>query len=123
MQIKTSQNLMSIWIRINRYLACVCAQSCPALCYPMDCSSTGFSVHGSFQAAYWSGLPCAPPGDLPDSGTEHTSSVSPALQIDSLLLEPTDALRQYNVVSRMKQITSPGWMHETSSQTWCTGKT
>ena len=97
MQIKTSQNLMSIWIRINRYLACVCAQSCPALCYPMDCSSTGFSVHGSFQAAYWSGLPCAPPGDLPDSGTEHTSSVSPALQTDSLLLEPTDALRQYNV--------------------------
>ena len=123
MQIKTSQNLMSIWIRINRYLACVCAQSCPALCYPMDCSSTGFSVHGSFQAAYWSGLPFAPPGDLPDSGTEHTSSVSPALQTDSLLLEPTDALRQYNVVSRMKQITSPGWMHETSSQTWCTGKT
>ena len=26
-------------------------------------------------------------------------------------------------VSRMKHITSPGWMHETSSRTWCTGKT
>ena len=26
-------------------------------------------------------------------------------------------------VSRMKQITSPGWMHETSARTWCTGKT
>ena len=26
-------------------------------------------------------------------------------------------------VSRMKQITSPGWMHETSTRTWCTGKT
>ena len=26
-------------------------------------------------------------------------------------------------VSRMKQITSPGWMHETSCRTWCTGKT
>ena len=23
----------------------------------------------------------------------------------------------------MKQITSPGWMHETSAQAWCTGKT
>ena len=23
----------------------------------------------------------------------------------------------------MKQITSPGWMHETSAQGWCTGKT
>ena len=22
-----------------------------------------------------------------------------------------------------KQITSPGWMHETSAQGWCTGKT
>ena len=23
----------------------------------------------------------------------------------------------------MKQITSPGWMHEISAQSWCTGKT
>ena len=27
------------------------------------------------------------------------------------------------VFSRMKQITSSGWMHETSAQAWCTGKT
>ena len=27
------------------------------------------------------------------------------------------------VLSRVKQITSPGWMHETSAQAWCTGKT
>ena len=27
------------------------------------------------------------------------------------------------IVSRAKQITSPGWMHETSARTWCTGKT
>ena len=26
-------------------------------------------------------------------------------------------------LSRVKQITSPGWMHETSAWTWCTGKT
>ena len=25
-------------------------------------------------------------------------------------------------LSRVKQITSPGWMHETSARTWCTGK-
>ena len=24
---------------------------------------------------------------------------------------------------RVKQITAPGWMHETSAQAWCTGKT
>ena len=27
------------------------------------------------------------------------------------------------ILSRMKQITSPGWMRETSAQAWCTGKT
>ena len=25
------------------------------------------------------------------------------------------------ILSTVKQITSPGWMHETSAQTWCTG--
>ena len=27
------------------------------------------------------------------------------------------------ILSSMKQIASPGWMHETSARTWCTGKT
>ena len=27
------------------------------------------------------------------------------------------------ILSRVKQITSPGWMHETSAWGWCTGKT
>ena len=27
------------------------------------------------------------------------------------------------VLSRVKQITSPGWMHETSARAWCTEKT
>ena len=27
------------------------------------------------------------------------------------------------ILSIVKQITSPGWMHETSARTWCTGKT
>ena len=27
------------------------------------------------------------------------------------------------ILSKVKQITSPGWMHETSAQAWCTGKT
>ena len=27
------------------------------------------------------------------------------------------------ILSRLKQITSPGWMHETSVWAWCTGKT
>ena len=28
-----------------------------------------------------------------------------------------------SILSRVKQNTSPGWMHETSARAWCTGKT
>ena len=28
-----------------------------------------------------------------------------------------------SILSRVKQITSPGWMHETNAQGWYTGKT
>ena len=27
------------------------------------------------------------------------------------------------ILSRVKQISSPGWMHEISARAWCTGKT
>jgi len=36
--------------------------------------SMGFSMQ-----EYWSGLPCPPPGDLPDPGIEPVSLMSPAL--------------------------------------------
>ena len=34
---------------------------------------------GVSRQEYWSGLPCPPPGDLPDTGTEPVSLASPAL--------------------------------------------
>ena len=34
---------------------------------------------GFFRQKYWSGLPCPPPGDLPDPGMETVSLLSPAL--------------------------------------------
>ena len=37
-----------------------------------------------FQQEYWSGLPCPPPGDLPNSQKESAYPVSPALQADCL---------------------------------------
>ena len=40
---------------------------------------------GFSRQAYWSGLPCPPPGDLPNPGTEPRS---PQLQVDSLPSEP-----------------------------------
>ena len=30
---------------------------------------------------------------------------------------------EIRILSRVKQITRPGWMHETDAQAWCTGKT
>ena len=54
-------------------------QLCPTLCNPMDCSLPGSSFHGILQQECWSGLPCPPPGDLPDPGIEPTTLLSPAL--------------------------------------------
>ena len=34
---------------------------------------------GFSRQEYWSGLPCPPPGDLPDARLEHMSLMSPAL--------------------------------------------
>ena len=54
---------------------CVCAkllQLCPTLCVPG--SSVGLS-----KQEYLSGLPCPPPGDLPEPDTETLSLTSPAL--------------------------------------------
>ena len=42
--------------------ACSVAQLCLTLCYPMDYSPSGSSVHGISQAEYWSGLPFPTPG-------------------------------------------------------------
>ena len=44
---------------------------------------------GFFRQDYWSGLPFPPLGDLPDSGMEPESPVSPALQVDYLPTEPS----------------------------------
>ena len=45
--------------------------------------SRGFS-----RQEYWSGLPCSPPGDLPNPGVEPPSLQSPALAGGFLTTEP-----------------------------------
>ena len=54
----------------------------------MDFSPADSSVHVISKQEYWSELPFPPPRDLPDSGIEPTSPVSPTLQVDSLPAEP-----------------------------------
>ena len=46
--------------------------------------STGFS-----RQEYWSGLPCPPPGDLPNPGIKSESLTSPALGGGFLTTSPT----------------------------------
>ena len=59
-------------------------QSCPTLCDHMsDSAPLSF---GLSKLEYWSGLPCPPPGDLGDSGTEPVSPVSYASLTGSLPL-------------------------------------
>ena len=61
------------------------AQSCPALCDPMDCSLQAPPSMGFSRQEYRSGVPFPSPGDLHDPGIKPRS---PALQADSLRSEP-----------------------------------
>ena len=92
---------------------CLVTQLCQTLCDPIDCSPPGsswnsppweFSSMGILQARilewvavpfsrqeYWSGLPCPPPGDLPNPGIKPRF---PALQADSLPSEPPGKPRE-----------------------------
>ena len=61
---------------------CMCAtslQSCPTLCDPVDCSPLVPLSMGFSKQEYWNGLPCPPPGDLPNPGIEPAFLMSPAL--------------------------------------------
>ena len=48
-------------------------KSCPILAIPRAVARHGILSMGFSRQEYWSGLPYALPGDLPDPGTEPTS--------------------------------------------------
>ena len=83
-------NLVLFWWLENVHLVPDYAQSlqsCPTLCETMYCVAHQTPLSMGFpRQEYWSGLPYPPPGDLPNTGMEPKSSVSPALQADSLWL-------------------------------------
>ena len=54
-------------------------QSCLTLFDPKEYSLPASSVHRFSRQEYWSGLPCPPPGDLPNLGIEPMPLMSPAL--------------------------------------------
>ena len=57
---------------------------------------------GVSRQEYCSGLPCLPPGNLPDPGIKPGS---PALDADSLLSEPPGKPRKLHVIAGMFKIT------------------
>ena len=65
---------------------CLVTQSCPTL-WPHGLQPARLLCPRGFsRQEYWSGLPCPPPGDLPNPGIEPKF---PALQADSLPSEPS----------------------------------
>ena len=48
-------------------------QSCLTLCNPMTVAHQAPLSMGFSRQEHWTGLPCAPPGDLPNPGTEPSS--------------------------------------------------
>ena len=60
-------------------------QSCLTLATLWTVACQALLSMGFPRQEYWSGLPCPPPGDLPNPGIKPRS---PALQADSLPSEP-----------------------------------
>ena len=92
----------SVWMRCG-YVLCLVAQSCPTVCDPTDCS---LPVHGGLHVVlcpcgfsrqeHWSGLPCPPPGDLPNLGFKPRF---PTLQAESFTDWATREAEEYWSVS------------------------
>ena len=69
--------------------------SCVQLCVTPWTVVRQAPIHGD-SPEYWSGLPCRPPGDLPNPGIKPRSH---ALQVDSLPAEPSEKLKNTGVDS------------------------
>ena len=70
-------------------------QPCSTLCDPTDPQTVACQVPlsmGFSRQEYWNGLPCPPPGDLPDPGIQPTSSAATALAGTSFITEPPGLL-------------------------------
>ena len=84
---------------MHAVVLCLVTQLCPTLCDLMGYSPPGSSVHGDSpgKKEYWSGLPCPPPGDLPNPGIEPRV---PTLQVDSLSSEPPGKLNTLAILHK-----------------------
>ena len=110
----------------GRWCARVLAtQACLTLCSPWTASLQAPLSMGFSGQEHWSGLPCPPPGDLPNPGVKPQSL---ALQTDSLLSESAGRWRDPNLTlgdggscgfpsrSQLIRLHSLCWCHFTTGE-------
>ena len=72
-----------IWLRMDNPVVCVCVLSCLSRILLFvtlwTIAHQAFLSMGSSRQEYWNELPCPPPGDIPNTGIEPMSLLSPAL--------------------------------------------
>ena len=102
--------------KIHTYThTCVCVLSCfscvQLFVTPWTVAHQAPLSLGFSRQEHWSGLPCPPPGDLPDPGTEPASLMSPALQVRSSPLVPPG--KPYTHIPKCKHVyTEMEWAQE-----------
>ena len=104
---------------INTCASMLSLQLCPTLCDPMDCSLPAPLSMGFSRQEYWSGLPCPPPGDLPNQGlTSHLFCLL-HWQTSSLPLAPPGKTYKYTDFRKSKCLLSLA--RHTGTSLWWSG--
>jgi len=104
-------------IHTNKNNACVYALSCVQLFGALWTAAYQASLSVEFsRQKYWSGLPCPPPGDLPDPGIKPESLASPALAGTFFTTSTTwEALPKHTVSVPLAVSSSPASAHHIST--------
>ena len=81
-------------------------QLCPTLCDPKDYTHQGPLSRRFSRQEYWRGLPCPPPGDLPDPRIRPMCLTSPTLTGRFFPAEPPGRPAGSNAGSNFRQVKS-----------------
>ena len=76
----------------SEHYTCMHAKLLQLCLTPWTVAHQAFLSMGFFRQEYWSGLPCPPPGDLPNPGVKCTSLTAPALAGGFFTTSTTDPM-------------------------------
>ena len=98
-------NSYSVWIKHLYGCACVLSRfsSVQLFVIPWTVAHQAPLSMGFSRQEYWGGLPCSPRGDLPSPGIEPETPMTPALQVDSLPIEPPEKPQSAFLLWKLKQ--------------------